>query len=135
MVLSIETYKRDCLTDLRRAVVEHNNHTEWFVRDDVVKPVKPTEVLMSLPEDCERHILDYSGHNDEYETNYLNWIFETIYRINNRYTSFFCNVKRHFRYFDAHTKVLLKWKGEGRDIIKAMLKKQIDELTAVYNEI
>lgn len=126
---------RDFMAELRKTMEVFERHTTYYdMYDKVEKPAKPTEVIMSLPEDCERHILGFSGHNQEYETSYLNWIFETLYQTTNRYSNFIMNVKKHFKYYDTPAP-LLKWKGEPRDLIKAELKKQIDELTAIYDEI
>ena len=117
---------------LKQHIADYEDDATWLCRLPT-KPVKPEEVMMSLPEEMERHILDYSGHNQAYERQYLNWIFEALSVRTNRAWNFWSNAKHYFMWYNLPE--YLKWNGEARDLLKAMLKKQIDELTAIYDEI
>jgi hypothetical protein len=129
----VKTYERNAMGELLNTIDYYTDEKNVCRRGVPEKPVKPEEVLMSLPEDVERHILDFSGHNKDYKRKYIDWIFEKLSKSSNTYWNFYNNAKHYFVW--SYTEDNLEWKGEARDLVKEMLKKQIDELTQMYNQI
>lgn len=92
------------------------------------KPHKP-DILQTLPEDVENKILEYT----DYHKNYIYWVFDVLNTRTQYFLNLYMNMKPSFmRYRGVNT---CEWNGEARDLVKAQIKKQIDELTALYNQI